>query len=51
MKVLVSDYDKTFYVNEFDIKKNIKTVQEFRNLGNIFIIATGRSYLDFKKKT
>ena len=50
MKVLVSDYDKTFYVNEFDIKKNIKTVQEFRNLGNIFIIATGRSYLDFKKK-
>lgn len=50
MKVLVSDYDKTFYVNEFDIKNNIKTVQEFRNLGNIFIIATGRSYLDFKKK-
>ena len=50
MKVLVSDYDKTFYVNEFDIKKNIKAVQEFRNLGNIFIIATGRSYLDFKKK-
>ena len=50
MKVLVSDYDKNFYVNEFDIKKNIKAVQEFRNLGNIFIIATGRSYLDFKKK-
>lgn len=50
MKVLVSDYDKTFYVNEFDIKKNIKAVQEFRNLENIFIIATGRSYLDFKKK-
>ena len=50
MKVLVSDYDKTFYVNEFDIRKNLQAVDKFRKLGNIFIIATGRSYLDFKKK-
>ena len=50
MKVLVSDYDKTFYLNDLDIKKNIKTVREFQELGNLFIIATGRSYFDFKKK-
>lgn len=50
MKVLVSDYDKTFYVNDSDIIENIKNVQDFRELGNLFIIATGRSYYDFKKK-
>ena len=50
MKVLVSDYDRTFYLNDFDIKNNIKLVNEFRKQGNLFIIATGRSYYDFKKK-
>ncbi len=50
MKVLVSDYDKTFYTSDKDIKKNIKTVEKFVKYGNIFIIATGRSYMDFKKK-
>ncbi len=50
MKVLVSDYDKTFYLNDLDIKKNIKAIEHFRSYGNIFIIATGRSYMDFKKK-
>lgn len=50
MKVLVSDYDRTFYLNDFDIKNNIKLVKEFRKQGNLFIIATGRSYYDFKKK-
>lgn len=50
MKVLISDYDKTFYVNDLDIKKNLQAVDKFRKLGNIFIIATGRSYLDFMKK-
>ena len=49
-KVLVVDYDKTFYLNDLDIKKNIKLVQKFRELNNIFIIATGRSYHDFLKK-
>ena len=49
-KVLVCDYDKTFYLNDLDIIKNIKTVKQFRSLGNLFIIATGRSYYDFMKK-
>lgn len=50
MKVLVSDYDQTFYINDNDIEKNKKAVEQFQNKGNIFVIATGRSYLDFKNK-
>ena len=47
-KVLISDYDNTFYINDEDIKKNKIAVSEFRKKGNIFVIATGRSYYDFK---
>lgn len=50
MKVLVSDYDKTFYLNEEDIKRNKEAVRKFRENGNLFGIATGRSYLDLKAK-
>lgn len=49
-KLLVSDYDQTFYINDEDIEKNKIAVNEFRNQGNIFVIATGRSYYDFIKK-
>ena len=49
-KILVSDYDQTFYLNDEDIKRNKKAVKNFRDKGNIFIIATGRSFLDFKNK-
>ena len=49
-KILVSDYDNTFYINDNDIKNNIKKVETFRNKKNIFVIATGRSYYDFTKK-
>ncbi len=45
-KLLVSDYDNTFYLNELDIKNNIKNVNIFRKNGNLFAIATGRSFLD-----
>ncbi len=48
MKLLVSDYDDTFYINDDDIKLNVKLIQKFMK-NNIFVIATGRSYLDFKK--
>lgn len=47
--MLVSDYDQTFYVNDQDIEQNKKQVEKFRKAGNLFVIATGRSYLDFKK--
>ncbi len=49
-KVIVSDYDQTFYINDQDIEKNKIAIDKFRNGGNIFIVATGRSYWDLKKK-
>lgn len=49
-KILVSDYDQTFYLNDIDIEKNKTVINKFRKQGNIFIIATGRSYSDFYNK-
>lgn len=49
-KILVSDYDQTFYLNDEDIEKNKTSVKNFRDKGNIFIFATGRSYMDFMVK-
>lgn len=48
--LLVSDYDQTFYLNDADMENNKKAVSQFRKKGNIFIIATGRSYFDFYNK-
>lgn len=48
MKILVSDYDKTFYTDEYQVKENIKAVKDFMK-ENVFIIATGRSYRDFNE--
>lgn len=47
-KILISDYDQTFYINDEDIEKNKLLVKKFRTEGNIFVFATGRSYEDFK---
>lgn len=49
-KILISDYDQTFYLNDEDIEINKKAVAKFRKEGNIFVIATGRSYIDFYDK-
>lgn len=49
-KMLVSDYDQTFYINDEDIELNKKLVEKFRNNGNLFVIATGRSYYDLNVK-
>lgn len=49
-KVLVVDYDRTLYVNNIDILKNIEKINDFRKNGNIFIIATGRTYSSLKKE-
>ncbi len=48
-KVLVSDYDNTLYTSDEQIKKNIEKINEFINRGNLFVIATGRSYIDISK--
>ena len=48
MKILVSDYDRTFYRNEEEIHLNVDSVNTFMK-NNIFIIATGRSEFDIKR--
>ena len=50
IKILASDYDRTFYINDEDIEKNKKAIEDFKRAGNIFIIATGRSYYHFMNK-
>lgn len=50
LKILVSDYDQTFYLNDKDIEINKQAVERFREQGNLFVIATGRSYSDFLNK-
>ena len=42
MKILISDFDYTFYDNNYE--KNILATQKFVNDGNMFIIATGRNH-------
>ena len=49
-KMIASDYDRTFYLNDEDIEKNKTAIEKFRKEGNIFVIATGRSYYHFMKK-
>lgn len=46
MRMIVSDYDDTFYTNNEDIKKNVKCANNFM-VKDLFVIATGRSYHDF----
>ena len=46
MFLLASDFDKTFYINNFDFKKNVEALKTFRR-NNIFAIVTGRSYQDY----
>lgn len=51
MKILASDYDNTLYVkNEKTYKKNIETINKFREQNNLFIIITGRSYQGIKNE-
>lgn len=49
MKVLISDYDGTLYLNEKDMKNNSKKIKEFREKGNMFIISTARNYSSIKE--
>jgi HAD superfamily hydrolase (TIGR01484 family) len=48
MKMLVSDYDDTLYTDRYNIKVNVGRIHEFRRAGNIFTIATGRSFSSIK---
>ena len=48
-KIIISDYDGTFFKSKDGIKANVKKVDEFRKKDNLFIIATGNNYVDFQK--
>lgn len=51
MKIIASDFDNTifFLKDEEKNKKNITAIKNFIELGNKFIIVTGRNYYDLKK--
>lgn len=48
-KLIVSDYDGTFFLNEKEIKENVKNVNKFREKNNLFIIATGNNLKRFEE--
>lgn len=50
MKLLVSDYDRTFKTNVRGLKINIDYIQKFREKGHKFLLATGRTYSSIKKQ-
>lgn len=49
-KVLIFDYDGTFYRSKEEIKINIESIKKARENGHIFVVATGRSYSSFMKE-
>ncbi len=46
--MLVSDYDGTFDADD-NIENNVVAINRFRNLGNLFVLATGRALPSIKK--
>ena len=50
MFLLASDFDRTFYINNYDFKKNVDALNKFRK-NNKFVIVTGRSYQDYMNIT
>lgn len=49
-KILISDYDATYFTKEKDVLKNVEKTIEFREKGNLFVIATSRSFYSIKKE-
>ena len=51
MKLIVSDFDGTYYTNEKDILINNQYINEFRNNNNLFMLSSGRSFKSLKEMT
>lgn len=49
-KIIFSDYDGTLDTSVENITENIEAIKKFRQKCNLFVIATGRSYPDLKRK-
>lgn len=45
-KILVSDYDRTIYLDDDTTRKNVQAIKNFMKK-NVAVIATGRSFEDF----
>lgn len=43
-KILASDYDQTFFIDETSLELNKIDVHQFRKRGDFFVFATGRSF-------
>ena len=50
MKLLVSDFDGTYYLDDNDIKLNNKVIKDFQEKNNLFMLSSGRSYKSLKEK-
>lgn len=49
-KILISDFDDTLYFNGVIHDEDILRINQFRDAGNLFVIATGSSLTSFKEK-
>ncbi len=50
MKLFVTDYDETLFVNDIDLKENIKMLKKLQENNIKIVIATGRSYPSIKNQ-
>ena len=48
MKLLVSDFDGTYYVDDENILINNLKIKEFRSKNNLFMLSSGRSFKSLK---
>lgn len=51
MKLIVSDFDGTYYTDDLNILKNNMKIKEFRKDNNLFMLSSGRSFNSLKKMT
>lgn len=47
MKLLVSDFDSSFYTDDINIIKNVEELNKFKN-NNLFMLSSGRSFNSLK---
>lgn len=50
MKILISDFDGTLFINNEVTEEAIAKISDFRKKGNIFIISTARNFSTVKKE-
>ena len=51
MKLIVSDFDGTYFTDENSINFNNLKIKEFRKKGNLFMLSSGRSFKSLKEMT